>query len=387
MRQTDLNSWHCLPIRTVRSRGVQTELKDDPNSTQTHVLASVATVFIDRAVLSWLVFLILLLGPIGLPLQANETLRIGMIGLDTSHAPAFAKLINQAPQDSPLAGLRVTAAFPGGSQDLPSSRDRVEGFTNDLRKLNVEIVGSIDELLTQVDAILLESVDGRKHLQQALPVFKSGKPTFIDKPLAAELTDAIAIDLLGKHFRARWFSSSSLRFSPSIIRYRSPDMKGKVLGASAWSPCDLEPTHSDLFWYGIHGVESLYTAMGTGCQQVVRISSPDTDLVVGTWQDGRIGSFRGLRTKSAGYGLVVFGADKIELDAKYEGYQPLVKEIAHFLAGGQHPVSNEETLEMMTFMQAAALSKQRSGQSVKLQEVWQRHLSEAQKLVAEILKQ
>jgi|694.fasta_scaffold00182_63 hypothetical protein len=331
--------------------------------------------------------LCLSLGLFGLPLRADQPMRIGMIGLDTSHAPAFAKLINQAPADSPLAKLRVTAAFPGGSEDLPTSRDRVEGFTNDLRNLDVEIVSSIDELLPKVDAILLESVDGRKHLHQALPVFNSGKPMFIDKPLAAELTDAIAIDLLGKHYKARWFSSSSLRFSPSIIRYRSPDMAGKVLGASAWSPCSLDPTHSDLFWYGIHGVESLYTAMGVGCQEVVRISSPDTDVVVGTWQDGRIGSFRGLRSKTTGYGLVVFGADKIELDAKYEGYQPLVLEIAKFFAGQEHPVSNEETLEIMTFMQAAELSKQRGGLSVQLQEVWQHHHNEAQQIVAEILKQ
>ena len=142
---------------------------------------------------------------------------------------------------------------------------------------------SIDSLLAKVDAILLESVDGRKHLRQALPVFRAGKPVFIDKPLAADLTEAIAIDLIAKKYAGRWFSSSSLRFSPTIYRHSSPEARQKVLGASSWGPCSLEPTHVDLFWYGIHGVEMLYTAMGTGCQQVTQFSTEGADMVVGKW--------------------------------------------------------------------------------------------------------
>ena len=270
-----------------------------------------------------------------LPVVAEQPLRVGMIGLDTSHVPTFAKLINQADSASALARLRIVAGYPGGSDDLPASRDRVEGFTNQLRDMGIEIVDSIDQLLTQVDAVMLESVDGRKHLEQVVPVFRSGKPVYIDKPLAAELTEAIAIDLLAQRFNARWFSSSSLRFSPSIHRYRGSEYQDKIHGAISWSPCSLDATHSDLFWYGIHGVEMLYTAMGPGCQQVVRVSTDGADMVVGTWDGGRIGSFRGIRDGASGYGLVVFGAKSIELDGKYEGYQPLVEEIVRFFRAGR----------------------------------------------------
>jgi hypothetical protein len=318
---------------------------------------------------------------------AAEPMRLGMIGLDTSHAPAFAKLLNEAASETDSISMRVTAAYPGGSDDLPSSYERVEGFTRQLREMGIEIKESIDDLLSEVDAILLESVDGRKHLEQVIPVFRAGKPVFIDKPLAADLTQAIAIDLTAKHFGGRWFSSSSLRFSPSIIRYRSADYAGKIQGATAWSPCSLEASHIDLFWYGIHGVEILYTAMGVGCEKVVRVSTEQSDVVVGQWSDGRIGTFRGLRSGASGYGLVVFGADRIETDAKYEGYEPLVREIRRFLAGGPAPVSNEETLEMMAFMQAAQASKDGGGKSVLVREVWQEHLDAAKEIVAKIVNQ
>lgn len=314
-------------------------------------------------------------------------IRIGMIGLDTSHAPAFTKLINAADAQGNLARMQVVAAYPGGSEDIPSSRDRVEGFTKQLSDLGVEIVDSVEALLPKVDAILLESVDGRKHLEQALPVFQSGKPVFIDKPLAGNLVDAIAIKLIADKYNVRWFSSSSLRFSPSIIKYReNPELASQILGATAWSPCSLEASHTDLYWYGVHGVETLYTAMGTGCQSVTRVHTDGIDLVVGEWNDGRIGTFRGIRNGAKGYGLVVFGQKKIEVGGKYEGYAPLVERIASFFLGEAAPVSPDETLEMFTFMQAADSSRDAGGQPISLSDVWDQAFAKATVKVAKLTR-
>ncbi|RMF37820.1 MAG: gfo/Idh/MocA family oxidoreductase [Planctomycetota bacterium] len=317
--------------------------------------------------------------------QQENPIRIGIIGLDTSHAPAFTKLINEARGSGPLANMRVVAAFPGGSPDLPSSRDRVAGYTEQLRGMGVRIVDSIAALLEEVDAVLLESVDGRRHLEQAIPVFRSGKPVFIDKPLAADLTEAVAIDMLGRKYNARWFSSSSLRFSPSIYRFRIDDqLHQKVRGAIAWSPCSLDPTHVDLTWYGIHGVETLYTAMGTGCTHVARVATEGAEVVTGVWDDGRLGTFRGIRDGQRGYGLVVFGSDAIHVGGKYEGYAPLVEQIALFFQGGAPPVDHAETIEMFAFMQAAQESKLRDGALVALQTVLDEATVAAQALVARI---
>jgi predicted dehydrogenase len=297
-------------------------------------------------------------------------LRAGIIGLDTSHVVAFTQLLN-APDPKPeLAGVRVVAAFPGGSPDVPSSRDRLAGFTRDLReKFGVTITGSIDELLSQVDVVLLESVDGRPHLEQARPVFQAHKPVFIDKPVAGTLADAIAIFELARETKTPCFSSSSLRFSPNVLAMRHHPKVGNVLGCDAYGPCHLEEHHPDLYWYGVHGVEALYTIMGTGCQTVARTQTDGTELVVGVWAEGRIGTFRGLRRGHAGYGATVFGSNGIAPAGNDAGYEPLVVEIVKFFKTGKPPVSAEETLEIFAFMEAADESKRQGGMPVAIESV------------------
>ena len=298
-----------------------------------------------------------------------SVLRAGIIGLDTSHAPAFAELLNDPNKADDLAGVKIVAAFPGGSPDIPASADRVEGYTKKLAELGVEIVPSIEDLLSKVDVVLLESVDGRPHLEQAVPVLKAGKPVFIDKPVAGSLADAVAIFDLAEQLNVPCFSSSSLRFSPGIIGMRDDEKIGRVLGCEARGPCSLEPHHPDLFWYGIHGVEILFTIMGTGCETVARTHSEGTEFVVGRWADGRIGTFRGLRDGAHGYGAMVYGDKGIGPSGGYEGYRPLVVEIVKFFKTGKPPVSADETLEIYTFMEAADESQRQGGCPVKTSDV------------------
>ena len=323
-------------------------------------------------------FAVLLLASISRAEEAKP-LRAGIIGLDTSHCVAFTKIFNDPKSTGDLAGVKVVAAYPGGSKDIASSRDRVEGFTKQLREMNVEIVDSIPALLEKVDVVLLESVDGRPHLEQVRPVFEAGKPVFIDKPLAASLADAVAIADLGRKHNVPWFSSSALRFGPSVQGVRHDEKIGDVVGCDAWSPCPLEPTHPDLFWYGIHGVETLYTVMGPGCESVSRTQTKGTDVVVGVWKDGRVGTFRGLRTGKEGYGGTVFGTKGIGPVGGYEGYQPLVEQIAKFFKTRQPPVSAEETLQVIAFMEAADESKRQNGAPVMLESVMAKARGEAKK--------
>lgn len=295
-------------------------------------------------------------------------LKVGIIGLDTSHATAFTKVLNDPDAAPDVAKCRVVAAYPQGSRDIESSVSRVPGYTEEVKALGVEIVDSIEELLKRVDCVLLETNDGRPHLEQALPVLAAGKPTFIDKPIAGSLADAVAIfDAAEKH-GAPVFSSSSLRYTSGAQAIRAGEI-GKVLGCDAYSPAALEPSHPDLFWYGIHGVESLFTVMGAGCQSVVRVHSADADVVVGLWEGGRIGTFRGMRSGAGGYGGMAFGEKAIRPLGEYEGYRPLVVEIVRFFRTRQPPVSAEETLEIYAFMEAADVSKRSMGASISLDDV------------------
>jgi predicted dehydrogenase len=298
----------------------------------------------------------------------GSPVRVGIIGLDTSHAPAFVKLLNSPGDPQHVPGCRVVAAYPKGSDDIPSSVSRVPGYTEAVRALGVEIVDSIETLVAGVDCVLLESNDGRVHLRQAAPVLAAGRPLFIDKPMAASLADVIAIFRLAREHGTPVFSSSALRFAAATQAVRGGSL-GAVIGCDTYSPCSLEPTHPDLFWYGIHGCEALFTVMGLGCEAVTRTGSADGDLVTGTWSGGRIGTFRGIRRGKSGFGGTAFGTSGITGVGTFDGYRPLVVEIARFFETRTPPVDERESIELFAFMEAADESRRRGGAPVPLAEV------------------
>ncbi|QEG02415.1 Inositol 2-dehydrogenase/D-chiro-inositol 3-dehydrogenase [Stieleria maiorica] len=311
----------------------------------------------------------------------ETTLRIGVIGLDTSHVPAFTKSFNSEPANPEMQNCRVVAAYPYGSRTIESSYSRIPKYTEQMQEMGIEIVDSIDDLLDRVDCVLLETNDGKPHLDQALAVFKAGKPVFIDKPVAANLAEVVAIYRAAEHFGVPMFSSSSLRYSEGAQAIRDGKV-GRVLGCNAYSPASTEPSHTDLFWYGIHGVESLYTCMGTGCQSVSQTLTPGREVVVGVWSGGRIGTYHGIREGKTGYGGTAMGEKGIAAIGDYGGYKPLVVQIAKFFRTRELPIDPNETIELYAFMEAAAESRKRDGQRVTIAEVMQAAEKAADKLLA-----
>jgi len=296
---------------------------------------------------------------------AAATLRLGIIGTDTSHATAFTQILNDESSPDHVPGGRVVAAFKGGSPDIESSARRVDEFADELRtKWKVQFYGSIAEMCRNVDAVLLESVDGRVHLEQARQAIAAHKPLFIDKPLASTLEDVREIARLAAAAGVPWFSSSSLRYGEIARSMKFAD----ATGVATWGPGPVEPHHHlELAWYAIHPIELLYTLMGTGCEEVTRIAAPDADVIVGRWKDGRLGTVRALRPYSD-YGAVVFRPKQIITSPSRPSgsYVPLVAEIMKFFETGEPPVPNRETLEIYAFMDAAQRSKDEGGRPMRL---------------------
>ena len=308
---------------------------------------------------------------LGLPAPGGEPatpIRVGILGLD-AHAMAWTRILNNPQATGELAEMTVVAGFPGGSPDIPQSAESLKRNIEPLCELGVEIVDSVDALLEKVDAVLVLSIDGRAHLEQARAAIVAGKPVFVDKPMAGCLADAMRIFALAEEHKVPCFSSSSLRFAPATAAIRNDPAVGQVRGCSANSPCALEPHHPDLFWYGIHGVETLFTIMGTGCKSVTRVQTEGTELVVGVWEDGRVGTFRGTREGRHTYGATVFGTKGIVQSGKFEGYEPLLVEIVEFFKTGRPPVRADQTLEILAFMEAADESKRQGGCPVTLKSV------------------
>lgn len=287
-------------------------------------------------------------------------LKLGMVGLDTSHCPAFTELLNDPGNRYHVPGARVTAAFPGGSREFSLSRDRVGGITARMRDdFGVPIVDSIEELAQRVDAVLIESVDGRQHRSQFERLAPFGKPVFIDKPLATSSGDARAIYRLSDEHRAPVFSASALRYAAGLP---SAEPAGAVRGCFCYGPAAILEDFPGLFWYGIHAAEILYAMMGGGCREVVVNSDSLADTVVGTWEDGRTGVLFGHRIEGAGgFGCTVFHSGGVRSGAASADppyYAQLLPRVVEFCRTGRPPVDQGETFEVIAFLEAAERARE-----------------------------
>lgn len=295
-------------------------------------------------------------------------LKIGIIGLDTSHVPAFTSLLNDTDVPFHVPGGKVTAAFPGGSPDFEKSAGRVDGFTATLRdQWGVRILDTPAAVAQECDAILLTSADGRVHRAQFEAIAPFGKPVFVDKPFATTLTDAERIVEVANRHSVPLMTCSSLRYYPNLqeaLASTSP-----LTGFDAFGPMSLEPTQPGLFWYGIHTVEMLYAAFGRGCAELNAVTTEQYEFVTARWQDGRIGTVRGNRDGNTTFGALLHtptASRHVDASAGSKpGYAGLLEAVLPFFRTGHSPVSIEDSLEIVAFIEAANRSRA-TGESVQL---------------------
>lgn len=310
----------------------------------------------------------------------EQVRKIGIIGLDTSQVTMIISHINNIqgpgydvvpPGAGPdFEGFRVTAAYPYGSRNIESSVKQIPFYVEKMKENGIELVDSVSSLIGKVDAVMLMTFDGHPRADQAIQVLKAGKPLFINKPFAASLRDVIVIMEASRKYNTPIFSSSPTRYllgAQAAVRGEI----GEVLGADTYSAAPLEPSHPDFFWYGVHGIEILFTIMGKNCHTVQRKNTPNTDIVIGTWDDDRLGTYRGIRKGKATHSGVAYGSTDILPAGAFTdvGHRPLVAEMLKFFRTGISPVSPEETLAIYAFMEAADESKRRGGSPVSMESV------------------
>ncbi len=302
------------------------------------------------------------------PLMAQE-LRIGIIGLDTSHSEQFTLRLNDPANPNHIPGARVVVAFPGGSPDIEESKSRIEGFTAAVRdKFGVRIAPTVEDACKDVDALLLLSLDGRPRLEQMKQILAAGKPVFMDKPVAASLKDAVEIFKLAVTAQVPVFSASAMRWYPGVLEVANAEQT-PARGVVSYGPAHILAHHPDLFFYGIHPTEALFTVMGTGCLSVARTTTPAQSVVTGVWAGDRVGTLVALHEGAKAYKLIRFGNNQVT-EQKSEGdYTPMLREIIKFFQTKQAPLSPKQTLEIYAFMEAAEESKRQGGARVLLRDV------------------
>jgi len=302
------------------------------------------------------------------PMQ-NE-LKIGLVGLDTSHVVAFTKLLNDSSSEYHVPGGTIVAAFPGGSPDFDLSINRVEGFTSQLRdEYGIEILDSPEAVAQKCDAVFLTAVDGRAHLELFSRIAPLGKPTFIDKPFTVSSADAKAIVELAREYNVPIMSCSSLRYAQPVSDLFAQVSREEIRSVDACGPMALQESQNNIFWYGIHTVEMLFAAMGKGCEQVYAAPGDGYELLTGVWKDGRVGSVRGDHAAQLKFNLTLYTTAGAKSADAYTHAKPpyagLLERVLPFLQGGESPIDIEETLEIMRFIEAANESRE-SGVPVKL---------------------
>ena len=326
--------------------------------------------------------------------EDKKPVRLGILGFDNYQAVEYVQMYNNPKAEGDLAGLRVTAAYPVVSDDYPKSAELTAMWQKQMLSVNanpkdpataipvVEIVNSIEELLKRCDAVMIWSLDGRKHLAQATAVLKAGKPLFIGRPIASSPEDAIAIFKVAAETKVPCWTCSQHRYSPGFFGMRNHAEVGKVLGCDVYGGYDVNATDADKFTRSIHSIETLYTIMGPGVVKVSCQSSPTAESVTAVWKDGRVATYRGVKQGAVKYSATVFG-DKgvstagiyghgvpvngiVPTNDKYMGYGGLAIEMAKFFKGAPAPVTAEETLEMYALMQAADQSRAQNGAVVEL---------------------
>ena len=300
-------------------------------------------------------------------------IRVGIIGLDTSHSIAFTKIMN-VDKDPGVEGFRMVAAYQWGSKDIVSSTNRYPKYLVEMKEMGVEIVPTIDDLLAKVDCVCLETNDGREHLWQAEKVFKAGKPVFIDKPLAHNLRDALKIYELGKRCGAKYFSSSALRYGKVVQAARNGEYGPiRTVALTSPSPLEAQGTHNFYSWYGIHGFEPFVTVMRTGAEKVSCFRNEKDDVINVAYGDGRMAQLHLFRDGWTYTGFVMPEKPKdpknpVVVADGYPGYEPLLRDIVKFFRTGVVPFPPEETLEIFALMEAAEMSARRGGAPVTLAE-------------------
>lgn len=291
-----------------------------------------------------------------------SNLRIGMIGLDTSHAVAFTALLNKSDEIFYVGGGKVEIAFPGGSPNLGLSMSRIGDFTKKVKDdYQVKIADSIEMVAEESDAILLESVDGGQHLEQLRKIISYRKPIFIDKPFALSVKDANEMVLLAKQYQTPIMSTSALRFAEGLRSVLDHSTKGKVIGADCFGPMEILKEQPGYFWYGIHAIEMLFAILGEGSEAVTVTKNTDHDLITGIWKDGRIGTVRGNRVGNHQFGALIHfeeGSEFVDINKDQKPfYASLLEQIIDFFNDGVSRVPLSETMEIIRFTEAANESR------------------------------
>jgi predicted dehydrogenase len=287
-------------------------------------------------------------------------LRVGLVGVNTSHAGAFARLLNER---SVAGGARVTWVW--GGELRPNQPDAPTlAKTYDIPEVVTEPTAKIGE--TDLVLVVDDTGGGANHVPLARPFVEAGVPTFLDKPMAVDLGEAQELFALAEERGAPVTSSSALRFAVELEADR-----GRIAALGPLSSV-VSVGPGEWYYYGVHAVEQLYAAVGGGVEWVQRFTWPDRDVAVLSYADGPTAVVETLRDAAYAFHLTMYGKEGLHAVriADFDGfYSGQVRAAVEMARTGTPPVAPEETLELLAVLRAGVLSAERDGARVSVASV------------------
>ena len=282
-------------------------------------------------------------------------LKLGMVDFDTSHVVQFSKRLNKKGigAEQFVDGAEVILGCPGTSKMSP---ERIPGFTKTVsEECGVKLVDKPEQMIGKVDGVLIESVDGSVHLERARPFLEAGVPTFIDKPFACSVRDAEALAALAAKKNVPLFSSSSLRFASEVVAVKNAQAElGPPIAVDVYGCQGKNPHNPGWFNYGVHSAEILITLLGTGFKDARYSASGSAEHCTSVWQGDCLGSITLTAKGDYPFGFTYIGEKATRahrVNADYI-YRELLKAIVEFFKSGKPPMSIEETLGIVRYLEA-----------------------------------
>lgn len=297
-------------------------------------------------------------------------LRLGIVGLDTSHCLAFTRILNDPdqPDDQRVDGARVTHAW--GAEAKPGEEATIAERRAELtERWGVRMVGRPASLVGKVDSVLLLSVDGSTHVSQARPFLAREIPLFIDKPFTNSVAQARALVKLVRASSAPVMSCSALRWAEEVTATRSEFATiGEPIGGCFCGPGSHKPGIPGSFFYGIHAAEMMQAVMGPGVDCVRSRHTESEDVVTVAYRDGRSAVLRFVRGCPEGFWLSVScpGGRRLVPVDKGTFYIRMLREIVGMFRTGTPAVPLDDTFEIVALLEACDKSGARKGAEVKL---------------------
>lgn len=291
-------------------------------------------------------------------------LRLGAIGVDSSHLPEFSRRIKER-HDAGQTPCRVAAFWTDGQHDMPA--DDVAKWGADTEALGAEKFDDLDAMLDAVDGVMVLTVNGHKHLEHATPALRRGLPTYVDKPLTCDTAEAKQLLALAKENNAKCYSASSLRFASELAAVKAADL-GELKAIDAYGPGELHDLMAGVFFYGVHTIEMVDALWGPGVAAVSARHGEPRDLLQLRYADGRTACLRLEREGSYDFGATVHGSQGVHhftVDFATV-YDRLIDAMLRFFERGEAPVALEDIVENVAVMAAANRSIELDGAWVEL---------------------